>query len=307
MDDAPLKPPRLRAGARVALVSPAGPVTEARVAAALEASATLQLEPVLGRSARERHGYLAGADEARANDLNVAISDPSIDAIWALRGGYGTMRFLRRLELAPLRERPKAFIGFSDNTALHNAFARAGLVSFHGPHAGGPFPALAETCFRRVLFDATPAGTLPLPSDEPAPCTLRGGTAEGELAGGNLSLLAALCGTSITMNARGRIVVLEEVGEATYRMDRSLTQLMLAGALDGAVGLALGRFTERPEAVHDLRLEDVLGEIGEQLGVPTVMGFPVGHVDANWCLPFGVRARLDADQGELAVLEAAVL
>jgi muramoyltetrapeptide carboxypeptidase len=302
-----LRPPRLAAGARVALISPAGPVSEERVEKAIQQCNSLGVEPVVGEAARERHGYLAGPDQARARDVARAVADPEIDAIWALRGGYGTMRLLQSLDLSPLRKQPKAFIGFSDNTALHLALARSGVVSFHGPHAGGAFPPFSEACFRAILFENEAAGELPLPPSDEAPVTLAGGVAEGELIGGNLSLLAALCGTAIAMEARDRIVVLEEVGEATYRIDRSITQLLLCGALDGAAGLALGRFTERPAATHDRQLEDVFGEVAIRLGVPAVLGFPVGHVDHNWCLPLCTQARLDADRRTLAILEPAVV
>lgn len=346
-----LRPPRLRPGARVALIAPAGPVSEQRIAAALARVAALGLEPVLGSAVRERRGYLAGTDERRARDLRHALEDRSIDAVWALRGGYGTMRLLGALDAARLRDSPRAFIGFSDNTALHVAIGRAGIVSFHGPHAGGAWTAVAEATFRRVLFDAKPAGELPLPCRESAtdrqrvaavtsaglgrnavplpeaeprtggnadgerdigaerpeqPRTLTSGVAEGELAGGNLSLLAALCGTPFALHARDRIIVLEDVGEATYRIDRSLTQLLLSGCLDGAAGLALGRFTERPAKTDDRRLEDVLGELAATLGVPAAVGFPIGHASDNWCLPLRVRARLDADRHELSLLEPAV-
>jgi muramoyltetrapeptide carboxypeptidase len=302
-----MRPPPLRAGARVALLSPAGPVVADRLATAVARCEELGLVPVVGRSALERHGYLAGPDEARAADFQQAIDDDAIDAIWALRGGYGTMRLLERLDLRRLRERPRAFIGFSDNTALHLAFDALRVVSFHGPHAGGPFPPFTAGCFRRVLFEEDVAGVLPLPIEDEPPSVLRGGAAEGELTGGNLSLLAALCGTPMALQARGRIVVLEEVGESTYRIDRALTQLRLARALDGAAGLVLGHFTERGEEVPGRRLEDVFAELADTLGAPAVLGFPIGHREHNWTLPFGVRARLDADALELALLEPAVM
>lgn len=304
------RPPRLKPGARVALIAPAGPVPDPRIDAALERVTALGLEPALGSAVRDRCGYLAGTDESRARDLDQALEDPSIDAIWALRGGYGAMRLLDGLDLKPLRDRPRAFIGFSDNTALHVAIGRAGIVSFHGPHAGGEWTEIVESTFQRVLFEAKPAGVLPLPdgnAESDRPITLTGGSAEGELAGGNLSLLAALCGTPFAFDARERIVTLEDVGEAVYRIDRALTQLLLSGCLDGAAGLALGRFTRRPQRSEDGReLEDVLGEVATRLGVPAVYGFPIGHSDDNWCLPLRVRARLDADDCTLEVLEPAV-
>lgn len=299
-----LKPERLRPGARVALIAPAGPVTEERISTALARCEALGLVSVPGASVRERHRFLAGTDELRLADLTHAMQDPDIDAIWALRGGYGTMRLLHALDPAPLVARPKAYIGFSDNTALHLAFTRAHLVSFHGPHAGGDFPPLAEECFRRVLFHATPPGELPVDASDP-PVTLVPGTARGPLAGGNLSLLASACGTTCGLDAHGAILFLEEVGEPAYRVDRALTQLRLSGCLDGVQGLVLGRFTEAPED-GDAEVMDVLEEFAHELGVPAIAGAPIGHVPDNWTLPIGVAAELRADDGRLSITEAAV-
>lgn len=302
-----MKPDRLAPGARVALIAPAGPVTEERIEGALARCAALGLEPRPGAAVRERDAYLAGPDAHRAADFQAAIDDPEVDAIWALRGGYGLMRILRRLDLSGLQRRPRAYIGFSDNTALHLALARLGVVSFHGPHPEPQPSALTDDCFRRVLFDAAPAGTLPLPEVGGSTETLRGGVAEGPLTGGNLSLVSALCGTSAAMDARGRIVFLEEVGEAGYRVDRMLTQLRLAGALEGAVGFAFGRFSEVPDYAHDRPIPDVLRELADEMGVPAALGFPFGHVPDNWTLPLGVRARLDAAAGTLELLDGAVV
>ena len=180
------------------------------------------------------------------------------------------------------------------------------MVSFHGPHPGEEIPPVTDECFRRVLFEAAPAGILPLLGDAPRPTTLIEGIAEGGLVGGNLSLVSAACGTPAGMTAEGRIVFLEEVGEAGYRIDRMLAQLRLAGALDGAVGLAFGQFTEIPEYRLDRPVEDVLAEYAGELGIPAVMGLPIGHVPINWTLPLGVRARLDASAGTLELLESAV-
>lgn len=300
------KPTRLRPGSRVALIAPAGPVTEERIERALARCAALGLEPVLGRGVREHSAYLAGPDEVRASDFQAAMDDSGIDAVWALRGGYGTVRLLPLLDLAALVDRPRPYIGFSDNTTVHLMLSRAGLVSFHGPHPGEEVPPVTDECFRRVLFDAAPAGRLPMPEDAPRPVTLVSGVAEGELIGGNLTMAAAACGTPAAMTAAGRIVFLEEVGEAGYRIDRMLAQLRLSGALDGAVGLAFGQFTEIPPYRLDRPVEDVLAEYASALGIPAVVGLPIGHVADNWTLPLGVRARLDAGAGTLALLESAV-
>lgn len=298
-----IRPPRLFDGARVALVAPAGPIADERIGVALDRCARFGLVPVLGAAARSRHaGYLAGSDDERLGDLRWALTSPDIDAVWALRGGYGTMRLLQRLDLSTVTERPRAYVGFSDNTAVHLALHARGVVSFHAPHAGGDATPLAERCLRDVLFDARPPGMLPLPA-EPQPVTLRGGTAEGRLIGGNMALLAGMCGTPGAMRARGAILFMEDIGEPFYRLDRQWTQLVLAGALEGAAAIAFGRFTDCGEPDE---LRALLQRFADEAGVPAVMDLPIGHEPDNWTLPLGVRARLDAARGTLELLEPAV-
>lgn len=290
----------------MALIAPAGPIDEARVQRAIAMCAQLGLEPVIGAGALARTDYLAGPDAARAADLRSALLDPQIDAVWALRGGYGTMRTL--LELGGLPEHaPRAYIGFSDNTAVQLALLRAGIVSFHGPHAGGDFPPFAEECFRRVLFDAKPAGVLALPDGDARVVCLATGRAQGALVGGNLSLLAALIGTPWAMQARGRIVFIEEIEEPHYRIDRMLTQLRAARALDGAVAVIFGQFTNCDATGCARPLEETLNGLVAHLNVPVGYGYPFGHVANNWTLPLGVQARFDADEGTLELLEPAVI
>lgn len=276
-------------------------MAEERIEIALDRCRRFDLEPVLGRAARSRHvEYLAGSDEDRRDDLRRALTDPGIDAVWALRGGYGTMRLLRALDLAPVRTSPRAYIGFSDNTAVHLALLARGVVSFHGPHAGADATDLAERVLHRVLWDTEPAGVLEVPPDRP-PLTLAAGTAEGHLVGGNLSLLAAMCGTPGAPRADGAILFVEEIGEEGYRIDRAWTQLELSGALDGVAGIAFGRFTDCDDGVFEL-----LHRLTGSLGVPVVADLPIGHEADNWTLPMGVKARLDASGASLEILEPAV-
>jgi muramoyltetrapeptide carboxypeptidase len=301
-----VRPPRLTAGARVALIAPAGPLTDERIQLSIDRCYSLGLEPVLGAAVRERTGYFAGSDANRAADLQNAIDDDSIAAIWALRGGYGTVRLLERLDFSALREKPKAFIGFSDNTTVHLALFNAGIVSFHGPHPGADFPIETRAAFERVLFRDLPPGLLPQRPIDPQPRGLRGGIARGRLIGGNLSILAAACGTNACLQARGCIVFMEDVDEGTYRIDRALTQLYLSGAFVGIAGFAFGRFTDVPESENDRTVEEVLLEFAERLQVPAAMDFPVGHVEHNWTLPLGALAELNADAATLTITEAAV-
>jgi muramoyltetrapeptide carboxypeptidase len=304
-----IRPPALRPGARVALVAPAGPLPEGAVERAEERVRRWGFEPVAGDFCRGRHGYLAAPDEERAADFNRAARDESVDAIWCLRGGYGTMRIVDALDWDALSRRPRAVIGFSDNTVLHLALQRRGVVSFHGPHPATPeLGAFSKHGLLHLLTRPEPAGVLPFPDGAPPAEAIRGGAAEGALVGGNLSLVAGTLGTPYAVQAEGALLFLEEVGEAAYRVDRLLSQLRLAGVLDGVAGVVLGAFTESPddgrEGVPPV-LEVLRDRLGD-LGVPVAAGFPFGHVDDNWTLPLGVRARLDAGAGTLELLEPAV-
>ena len=302
-----IRPPALGPGARIALVAAAGPLPEGGVDRAIARVRALGLEPVPGRHCRGRHGYLAGSDAERAADLNAALRDPAIDAVWMLRGGYGVMRILETVDWEALVRRPKPLIGYSDNTALHLGALRAGVVAFHGPHPHTEeFPDFARDALLRVVSSPVAAGELP---GTPATVveTVEGGVAEGVLVGGNLSLVAALLGTPYAVPAEGAILFLEEVGEHAYRLDRLLSQLRLAGVLAKVAGVAVGQVTETPDAGEGMPAAvDVLRDRLGGLGVPVALGFPFGHVDDNWTLPLGVRARLDAAAGTLALLEPAV-
>lgn len=288
----------------MALVAPAGPLEAARIERSVERCRALGLEPVVFPSASARHRYLAGPDEARLGDLQGAFDDRDVDAVWALRGGYGTQRILDRLDLARQRVAPIPFIGFSDNTALHVRHALLGVISFHGPHPGAEFPPETEEAFRRVLFSADPPGELPLRPADPAPRTLVGGRVEAPLIGGNLAMVASLCGTSDQPGARGRILFLEDIEEPAYRVDRMLLQLERSGVLDGVAGLAFGRFTPAPDDDHPV--DDVVAELAERVGVPAVADLPFGHVEHNWTLPVGGVALLDGDGATLSLSEGAV-
>jgi muramoyltetrapeptide carboxypeptidase len=313
-----IRPPRLARGSRVALVAPAGPLLERDDLTRAEALCrALGYQPALGPNTAERHGYFAGTDDQRLADLNGALRDPDVAAIWCIRGGYGTTRILDRVDFDALARRPKPLIGYSDITAILNAATRrAGVVTFHAPMARAAMPPFSRRTFERVLASAEPAGRLerlPQPAEvllarENRIATLRGGTAEGPLLGGNLTLLQCLVGTPHFPDLDGAILFLEDVGEDLYRVDRMLAHLRMAGALDRLAGIAVGRFTELNRAMTDgaLGFDEVLATYFLPLGIPVAYGFPIGHLDDQWTLPLGVRARLDAEAGEVELLEAAV-
>jgi muramoyltetrapeptide carboxypeptidase len=302
MQEPIVKPRRLRSGSRVALISPAGPIDSDRLDNAVCCCDALGLVGVPGRAATARTGYLAGSDAMRAADLQNAIDDDEIDAIWALRGGYGTVRILSLVSFDRMRTSPKPYIGFSDNTSIHLALARIGVVSFHGPHAGGDFPVFSEQSFRNALFGN--GDPLIPPADAPLE-PWYGGVAEGRLVGGNLALLAAAEGTPYAGPFDDAILFVEDITEAPYRVDRLMMQLLLSGSLDRVAGIVVGQFTDCDDAAA--RATDVIREALEPLRIPVLANAPIGHVPDNWTVPIGIAARLDADAGTITLQEAAVI
>jgi muramoyltetrapeptide carboxypeptidase len=294
-------PHTLAAGARVALVAPAGPLrSEGELAASIANAESLGWVPMPGLHILRRDGYLAGSDAERLIDFNAALRDDTIDGIWCVRGGYGAMRILDALDYDAMRRRPKPLIGYSDITAMHAAFGlRSGVVTFHGPTSRGELtPFSRDSLVRAVVAQRDSCGVAP------APRTLRGGRAGGRLAGGNLSLLAALAGTPFAPDYDGAILVIEDVGEPAYKIDRMLRQLALAGALARVAGIAFGQFTEGDAADDEKsrQLDAILREAADVAGVPAVAGIPLGHIADQWTIPLGARAELDADRGALHVM-----
>lgn len=293
-------PPAPTAGARVALVAPAGPLRGPEdLDRALSNVRALGWEPVVGEHVLTRAGYFAGDDAQRLADLERAASDPTVDAIWCIRGGYGAMRLLDAIDYDAWRRAPRPLVGFSDITALHAAIGeRADLVTFHGPTARGELTGFSRRSLERALAGDDPFG------EGARLRTLVGGRATGRLVGGNLALLTALCGTPFAPRYEGAILVLEDVNEAVYRIDRMLVQLRLAGALERCAGVVFGAFTEAPEEETGggaRRLDDVLTEAARAVGVPCVSGAPVGHIGEQWTVPLGATATLDADAGTLTL------
>ncbi len=295
-------PPLLARGARVALISPSGPLNGPHeLERAISTAESLGWETQVGTHALARTGYFAGDDAQRGDDLLAALCNDSIDGIWCLRGGYGSARLLPRLSTALLQAHPKTLLGFSDITALHAAWQQAGLVSYHGPTARSPLSSFSRESLVRALQDGVDSA-----GHASAARVIRGGVATGRLAGGNLALVASLCGTPWAVDFRDAIVVLEDVNEATYRLDRMLTQLRLAGAFDGCRGIMFGHCTDCPDITEDGRrtLESIVTELADALQVPTLLGVPVGHISDQWTLPFGATATLQADLRTLTVAGA---
>ncbi|MEV7139511.1 S66 peptidase family protein [Streptomyces tauricus] len=304
-----VRPPRLTAGARVAVVAPSGPVPEERLQAGLDILRGWDLDPVVGAHVLDRHGrfgYLAGTDADRAADFQAAWCDPSVHAVFCARGGYGVQRMADLLDWDALRAAgPKVLVGFSDITALHEAFAtRLGLVTLHGPMAAGiDFVKndRAQDHLRATLFEPESVRTIRSAGGQ----ALVPGRAGGVLLGGCLCLLASELGTPHARpSAAGGLLCLEDVGEETYRLDRYLTQLLRAGWFDGVAGILLGSWEGCGpyERVRDMVLDRLGG-----LGVPIAEEFGFGHGEGALTVPFGVRAELDAGAGVLTLAVPALV
>lgn len=316
---APLgKPPRLKAGDTVGLISPASALTDRfDLQAATDNIIAMGLKPKVGAHALDRAGYFAGDDRARADDLNAMFADKNVKAVFCVRGGWGCARILPHIDWDVVRANPKLLTGYSDITALHMAFAaKAGFGTLHGPNANSTWGKLSWENFRAIAFDgAAPAYRNPVGKEDRlvqragAVRTLRGGRARGRLLGGNLTVLTALMGTPYLPDFSGAILFLEDVDEAEYRIDRMLTQLSLGGVLGKLAGVVFGQCTDCRASggtLSGFTLSEVLEQHLAPLGVPVFQGLEFGHIDNQFSLPVGVSAEIDADAGTVKLLEAAV-
>lgn len=298
-----LRPPALRPGDLVMLVSPSGPTRPERVNRGTELLASWGLRVALAPHVYARTGFLAGSDAHRLADLNAALADRSVRGVVCTRGGYGAQRLVDGIEMDAVRADPKVVVGFSDITALQLALWRgARLVTVHGPGAAwldertGP---TSSESLRTAIMRPEPIVMKREPAEETAAVAIPG-TAAGLLLGGNLCLLAASVGTPDMPDMSGAILLLEEVEEPPYKIDRMLTQLLRSGALRGLAGVALGQFTkcadDWPVSVADVLLE----RLGD-LGVPVLGGLPIGHGLGQLTVPLGVPAWIDVVNGTLTV------
>ena len=243
----PILPQRLQPGDTLGIIAPASappdPKNLDRAAAALE---LLGFKVRFAPNVRKRWGFLAGGDRERASDLMRMFTDRKVNAILCVRGGYGTARLLPMLDYAAIRSHPKIFVGYSDITSLHCAFLkRADLVSFHGPMLNSDFvkddmPEFTRRSFLRLLIEPVAYGSIARGYRRQTVETLRRGVAHGPLIGGNLTLLCTANGTPWQPDFKGRILFLEDLAEEPYRMDRMLTYLLNAGALQQVAGIAIG-------------------------------------------------------------------
>jgi len=312
------RPQALKRGDTIGVVVPAGPLDRERIDLAFERVNQRGFRIKTYGDIYRRTGYLAGDDQTRADELMAAFADPETTAVWCARGGYGVTRLLDRLDFGVVRQNPKVFVGFSDITILHVAIQqKTGLITFHGPNLqdgfgkGSDMPAASEAALWRALMrgEASSADggyAFDLTNVEPLEVrAITRGVATGCLTGGNLAVICGLMGTPFEIETAGRILFLEDVSERVYRIDRYLSQLMLAGKLQSAAGILLGTFSydddDPPES--QVAVAGLLEEYCGRLDIPVMAGFPAGHAQYNLTLPMGALAEIDTDGCRMKLLE----
>lgn len=314
-----LKPARLKPGDVVGLAAPGGHTSERAIDKAARNIESLGFRVREGRYLRARYGNYGGSVQQRVADLHALFADPEVAAIWPVRGGSGCISLLAHLDYGLIGRNPKILLGYSDITALHLAIYRnTGLVTFHGPVASSTLSDYSREHMLAVLMDPQDSYTIPMSeanaaraASEPqfAIRTATHGVATGPLIGGNLALVAALCGTPYAAGFKDSLLFLEEVGEAPYRIDRWMTQLDLSVGLSRAAGVVVGvcEDCEAGEGEQSLSLQQTLALHLHPLRIPAVSGYAIGHIRNQCTLPIGVPARLDTRAQTITLLEPAVL
>jgi len=315
--DDTVKPPRLKVGDTVGLINPAGATFHPDdVNIARETLAALGLKMAQGKHLLDQYGYLAGTDINRAEDVNSMFSDPSVNAIITLRGGWGCNRILDMLDYQTIAKNPKILMGYSDITSLLLALqAKTGLVTFHGPVGTSTWNKFSTDFVKRLLFKAS-AFSMENPKEigdnltqtENRILTIHPGKSRGTLQGGNLAVLTSMIGSDYLPTFKDSILFLEDVGEDIYRIDRMLTQLRLAGILNDISGFVFGKCSKcgPGDGYSSLTLEQVLDDHIKPLGIPAWYGSMIGHISEKFTMPLGVKAEIDAKLGRISLLESAV-
>lgn len=317
MTNSIIKPEKLQKGDTVMIVAPAGvEYNKFRLQLSIESLEALELKVKVAENTLGRWGYFPAEDEVRAAEVNQAFADKEVKAIITLRGGWGAARTLPYIDFDLIKENPKILMGYSDITALLNPiYDKTGLITFHGPIAGGAWNKFTQDSVNEVLFEGK-AQHMVNPQEKGEYLTVRenriqtivSGTAEGRMVGGNLTVLTALQGTPYFPNIKDKILILEDVGENIYRVDRMLTQLALGGHLDECSGVVLGGWTDvsTDGGFGDFALMDIFEHHFASRGKPVFTGALFGHIADNRTMPIGINVKIDADEGSVTMLESAV-
>jgi muramoyltetrapeptide carboxypeptidase len=286
-------PPYLKKGSVIGITCPAGYVSNERVAYALDVLQLWGFRVKVGNTVGSEHFYFSGTDEERLHDLQMMLDDPSVDAIMMGRGGYGLSRIIDQLDFTAFARKPKWICGFSDVTVLHNHIhALLGIPTLHSPMCGAFKPETTNSDHIKNFFAALTGESL-FYHTTPSPFN-REGLSEGMLTGGNLAILAHLTGSASEVNTAGKILLIEDIGEHLYHIDRLMLNLKRAGKLDHLKGLLVGSFTEIEDTERPFgqTLEDIIFSKVEEYDYPVCFNFPCGHQEINYSLTLGMSHRL---------------
>jgi len=315
-----IKPQKLNKGDTIGLITPASAVSREAFEKSIENLENLGFRVKYSENMRVKKGFLAGTDNQRLTDLHAMFENPDVAGVVCARGGYGSGRLLPHINYDLIKSNSKVLVGYSDITALLFAIhAKTGLVCFHGPVGASEYSDFTTDQFERTLIKGKNKSVIERPKhwDEIAEPTfellkINTGTAKGALVGGNLSLMVSMMGTPFDLDFDDKIVFIEDVGESPYRVDRMLTHLLNSGKLHKAKGLALGVFAgcetqpDDPDFSQSLSLREVLEDRLANLNIPVLYGLPIGHIDDNATLPFGIEAELDVEKAKLTILDSGV-
>lgn len=310
-----VKPKKLQKGDLIGLVSPASlPEDLTRIEKSVKYFEQLGYRVEVGKNVGKSRGYLAGTDDERLEDLHYMFGKKEVKAIFSVRGGYGSGRLLNRINFNLIKKNPKIFVGYSDITALQMAFLRkCKLVTFAGPMPAVDFHKeevvkFTEENFWRLLTSSRKIGKIANPESEKF-FVLNKGRGNGPIIGGNLALIASIWGTSYMPDVKDSILMLEDIGEPPYRVDRMLNQLKLSGVFEKINGIILGRFVDCYEAdgsKDSLTLNEVINDYLTGLNIPVIYNIKHGHIDENITIPFGVNCKINASREVLEITESAV-
>ena len=302
-------PKRLKKGDTIGIAATAGPIRdESEVTEFEQVLQQLGFKIKRGKNVTKKWGYFSATDEERAEEFMELIEDQEVNGIFFIRGGWGCARLLDLIDYEKIKSNPKVIMGFSDITSLLNAIShKTGLATFHGPGGNSTWNEYSVKYVKRVTVDGEQISFKNQATDHPI-TTYSKGTAEGELYGGNLSVIAGVLGSEFVPDWQGKILFLEDVMEEPYRIDRMLTQLKLAGVFEQISGLVLGNFrkctAEEPD--RSFTLEEVFEQHFSTAKFPVFYGAQIGHIRNKFTVPLGVKVRINANEGEIQLVESAV-
>lgn len=309
-----IKPKALKIGDTIGLVAPASALKQVDgLKKSIIALETQGFKVIIGKSCSEKYGYLSGSDRTRARDINTMFEDRSIDAVYCIRGGYGSPRIIDKLDYNMISKNPKMFIGYSDITAIHIALNQiCDLITFHGPMPASDmidgFNEFSRQSYLNAITSNKPLGQMNNPIGFEIKSMVPG-KASGKIVGGNLSLIAATIGTRYEIDTKGKILFLEDVDEFTYSVDRMLTQLRLSGKFKDCKAIIIGSFQNciPQHEDFDLTLMEVFNDIIVPAKKPTIFNLRAGHCNPKITIPLGVNAFVDADSSTLTITESALI